>query len=67
MFFVALLRERCAYDGLDVESTLEDQFRAHINRGVLMLYNRVKHLGDLDRLVQEQLPTAAVVAANGRL
>jgi len=53
MFFVALLRERCAYDGLDLETELEEQFRAHINRGVLQLYHRVKHLGDLDRLVQE--------------
>jgi DNA sulfur modification protein DndE len=56
--FIALLRERCAYDGLDLESELEDQFRAHINRGVLLLFHRVKHLGDLDRLVQEQLGTA---------
>ncbi|NJL06330.1 MAG: DNA sulfur modification protein DndE [Chloroflexaceae bacterium] len=59
--FVALLRERCAHDGLDLEHDLEDQFRAHVNRGVLMLYHRMKHLGDLDRLVQEQmrlLPTA---------
>lgn len=48
-YFVALLRERCAYDNL-ADTDLEDQFRAHVNRGVLMLYNRVKHLGDLDRL-----------------
>jgi len=52
--FLALLRERCAYDGLDLQSDLEDQFRAHVNRGVLLLFHRVKHLGDLDRLVQEQ-------------
>lgn len=55
--FVALLRERCAYDGLDLQTALEDQFRAHVNRGVLMLYNRVKHLGDLDRLMQERMVT----------
>lgn len=57
-FFVALLRERCAYDGLDLEHELEDQFRAHVNRGVLLLYNRVKHLSDLSRLVQEVTPPA---------
>jgi len=51
--FVALLRERCAHDRLDLENDLEDQFRAHVNRGVLMLNQRVKHLGDLDRLVQD--------------
>ena len=54
--FVALLRERCAHDELDLENDLEDQFRAHVNRGVLMLYQRVKHLGDLDRIVQENYP-----------
>lgn len=57
-FFVALLRERCAHDGLDLERELEDQFRAHVNRGVLLLYNRVKHLSDLSRLIQEVAPTA---------
>jgi len=52
-YFVALLRERCAYDQLDLENDLEDQFRAHINRGVLMLNLRVKNQADLGRLVQE--------------
>ena len=53
-FFVALLRERCAHDGFDLEdSTLDAQFRAHVNRGVLMLFGRVKHLGDIGRLVRE--------------
>lgn len=50
-YFVALLRERCAEDNL-AATDWEDQFRAHVNRGVLLLYNRVKHLGDFDRLVQ---------------
>lgn len=53
-YFVALLRERCFHDGLEVEDEiLEEQFRAHVNRGVLTLYGRVKHLGDLARLVRE--------------
>lgn len=54
-YYVALLRERCAYDGLDINNGLEDQFRAHINRGVLILFQRVKNLNDLDRIVQESL------------
>ena len=54
-YFVALLKERCAYDRLDLDTDLEDQFRAHINRGVLMMYDRVKHLSDLNRLVQESM------------
>ncbi len=45
MLFVALLRERCAHDGLDPARDLEDQVRAHVNRGVLELFHRVKHLG----------------------
>jgi DNA sulfur modification protein DndE len=56
-YFIALLRERCAYDKLDLDADLEDQFRAHINRGVLMLALRVKHLGDIARLVQDFNPT----------
>lgn len=60
-YFVAILRERCAYDGLDLNEDLEDQFRAHVNRGVLMLYQRVKHLSDLNRLVQEGLNMTVVV------
>jgi len=54
-YYIALLRERCAYDGLDLITDLEDQFRAHINRGVLMLFQRVKNLNDLDRIVQQSL------------
>lgn len=53
-YFVALLKERCAHDGLSVDDqTLEMQFRAHVNRGVLMLFGRVKHLTDITRLVSE--------------
>ena len=50
--FVALLKERCHKDGLS-EDELEDQFRAHINRGVMLLGQRVKSLEDINRLVQE--------------
>jgi DNA sulfur modification protein DndE len=50
-FFFALLRERLAQDGLDPEAELEDQFKAHLSRGVLMLSRRVKSLEDLSRLV----------------
>lgn len=51
-YFVALLRERCAYDQLDLEHELEDQFRAHVNRGVLVLNLRVKNQADSGRLIQ---------------
>lgn len=52
VFFIALLKERCHNDGLP-DNELENQFRAHINRGVLLLGQRVKTLPDINRLVQE--------------
>ena len=51
-FFVALLKERCRQDGIPLEE-METQFVAHINRGVFLLFQRVKDLGDLSRLVEE--------------
>lgn len=50
--FLALLRERCAHDGLPLTGdSFESQFRAHMNRGVLLLHHRVKSLADVGRLV----------------
>ncbi len=51
--FIALLRQRCKKDGLRIPDDLIDQFMAHLNRGVLLLFQRVKHLGDVTRLVEE--------------
>ncbi len=48
--FVALLRQRCHQDGVEL-SQLSDYFRAHINRGVLLLQRRVKSIADLAQLV----------------
>ena len=45
---VALLKERCAADGLPLDDEiLDEQFRAHLNRGVELLYARVRGLSDL--------------------
>lgn len=52
--FVAMLRERCHRDGLG-EEHLADQFRAHINRGVLLLYKRVRDLNDLALLLPREV------------
>lgn len=55
--FVALLRQRCLIDGLSIEGEVfEEQFRAHMNRGVLLLYQQVKSLPDLCKLATEQKP-----------
>ena len=45
---VALLKERCAADGLPLDNdSLVKQFRAHLNRGVELLYARVRGVSDL--------------------
>jgi DNA sulfur modification protein DndE len=52
--FVALLKERCQQDGLPLDDeTLAAQFRAHVNRGVLLLNKRVRSLNELALLVPE--------------
>ena len=49
---VALLEERGAVKGLDEDNEmLIKYFRAHLNRGVRLLYGRVKELKDLANLI----------------
>ncbi len=50
-FFVALLKERMIKEGLDTDKDLLMQFKGHLNRGVGMLFSRVKHIGDLYALL----------------
>lgn len=45
--FVALLRQRLADDGLLASASLDDQFRAHMHRGVILLAGRMKTLTEL--------------------
>ncbi|MFZ1769896.1 MAG: DndE family protein, partial [Caldilinea sp.] len=52
--FVAMLRERCHQDGLG-EELLADQFKAHVNRGVLLLYKRVRTLNDVALLLPREM------------
>ena len=52
-FFFALLRERLTQDNLDIEKDLEEQFKAHLSRGVLLLYQRLKGLKDLTNMIEE--------------
>src|SRR5438093_8721386 len=49
--FLALLRERCRGDGVDL-SRMADYFRAHMNRGIALLQGRVKSLADIAELVK---------------
>ena len=58
-FFIALLKERLLKDGLDPKKDLLPQFRAHINRGAIVLSNKVKRLEDF----QDSLPLKTVKSA----
>lgn len=58
--FVALIKERCYQDEID-QGEIFDHFRAHMNRGVLLLDKRVKSLNDLVLLLPKEFrqPTKA--------
>src|SRR5262249_7621895 len=48
--FLALLKQRCAASGLS-EKALGDLFKAHMNRGVVLLQQRTRGLVDLVGLI----------------
>jgi DNA sulfur modification protein DndE len=50
--YVALLKQRLAEDKLP-DDTIEKQFRAHLNRGILSLYGLVKSVADIARLCEK--------------
>ena len=56
LFFVSLLKERFRLDGTDM-AEMPEQFRAHMNRGVVLLQNRVRDLTDLVNLVNSSSKT----------
>lgn len=51
---IALLKERCLNDGLDIETDLAAQLRAHINRGTFGIFPLIKGLGDLQSLLTHE-------------
>jgi DNA sulfur modification protein DndE len=44
--FVALLRQRCVSAGMD-DKHLTEMFRAHMNRGAILVSGRLKNISDL--------------------
>ena len=50
-FFISILRERLIQDKLDPEKDLVVQFKAHLNRGIMMLQSRIKDLSDIHELL----------------
>lgn len=66
VFFFSLLRERLEQDGLDPEADLESQFKAHLNRGVTLLNQRIKNVTDLTTLVAEAQPRVTSGKSHGK-
>jgi len=51
ILFTALVKERCKIDNLGFEEHFYSQYRAHVNRGVDLIYTRVKGLRDIVDLI----------------
>ena len=47
---LSLLKERCLQDGIKIDTGISNLFQSHLNRGILLLYNRVKSLVDISSL-----------------
>lgn len=56
LLFITLLRQRMYKDGFDLENDFEQQFTAHLGRGIILLYDRVKNLNELGRLFKQVSP-----------
>lgn len=52
-FFLALLKQRLSNDEIPLIE-MESQFVTHINRGVILLFQRVKNIHDISRLAGER-------------
>ncbi len=53
--FIALLKERLINDGLNPRKDLIPQFKAHLNRGAIILFEKVKDLTDLYDLLPSEV------------
>lgn len=65
LLFFSLLRERLLNDDLDPDTELEPQFKAHLSRGVLLLYQRLKNMEDLGDMVAEAQRRVGIEERNG--
>lgn len=59
--FVALIKERCHQDDLP-ESEIATQFKAHMNRGVLLLHKKLKSLDGLLLTLPPEMRDAEALA-----
>ena len=53
---LALVRERCMQDGIDIIDEFGEQLRAHVNRGVTLIYPRVRSVSNLLELLPVNVP-----------
>lgn len=52
LYFIALLKERLVEDDLEPSDHLENQLKAHIGRGVHLIYQRIKSLEDIGDMIK---------------
>lgn len=52
LYFMSLLKERLVEDELDSKEVLEEQLKAHIGRGVHLIYQRLKSLENIGDMIQ---------------
>jgi DNA sulfur modification protein DndE len=57
VLYIALLQQRLHQDGLGMED-LEGYFRAHLNRGITLLQQRVRSVADIANLVPSDRSTS---------
>lgn len=60
--YMALLKERLLQEGMDPEEDLEEQFVAHLNRGVVRVFGNINELTDFYDLIPNDLKDEELVA-----
>jgi DNA sulfur modification protein DndE len=53
--YTALLKQKRIQEGIDTDLDYASYFKQHVEQGIILLYNRVKHLEDFVDLLPPQL------------
>jgi len=61
--YMALLEERLLQKGMDLEEDLEEQFIAHLNRGVIRVFGNINDLDDFYELIPNNLKDGSKIPA----
>jgi DNA sulfur modification protein DndE len=54
LLYMAYLRQRLEQDDLDLDTHLEQQLYLHLNRGVFLLFKRVRQIEDIGSLLEQK-------------